>query len=114
MDFRSEDTRRSVTLSAFLLRGLKAAPCDFLRENRSRAGALSKQGFLPCPFIVMNNKRRTQNPSKSLKKPLWGQKDNDIPQVRYFNVNLTLISIHTKRYIVIGEAKGKSCTVTIK
>ena len=46
---------------------------------------------LKLPFTVPNNrslsiirisKQRTQNPSKSLRKPLLGQKDDDIPQVR--------------------------------
>jgi len=46
---------------------------------------------LKLPFTVPNNtsasiirisKHRTQNPSKSLRKPLLGQKDDDIPQVR--------------------------------
>ena len=77
---RYEEKRESFDL--FLLRGLQAERCDFLGENRSGAGALSKRGFLPCPSIIRNSKRRTQNPSKSLKKPLLRQKDDDIPQVR--------------------------------
>ena len=39
MDFRSEGTRRSVNLSAFLQRLLKAEQCGFLGENRSGSGA---------------------------------------------------------------------------
>ena len=31
----------------FLLQSLKAERCDFRGKNRSGAGALSKQGFLP-------------------------------------------------------------------
>ena len=42
MDFRSKGTVRSVNLSRFLLRGLKAERCDFLGENRSGAGAVQK------------------------------------------------------------------------
>lgn len=46
---------------------------------------------LKLPFTVPNNRspsiirisrHRTQNPSKSLRKPLLGQKDDDMPQVR--------------------------------
>ena len=75
-----------MNLSTFLLQSLKAEQCDFLGENHSAenysgAGALSKQGFLPCPSIVTKCKRQTQNPSKSLKKLLLSQKDNDIPHV---------------------------------
>ena len=77
MDFRSDGTRRSVKLSTFLLQSLKAERCDFLGKNRSGAGALSKQGFLP-----RNSKRRTQNPSKSLKELLLRQKDDSISQLR--------------------------------
>ena len=68
-----------MNLSSFLLRSLKAERCDFLGENRSGAGALSKQGFLPYPSLIRNSKRRTQNPSKSLKQLLLRQKDDDIP-----------------------------------
>ena len=70
-----------MNLSTFLLGSLKAERCDFLGENRSGAEALSKQGFLPCPSI-RNSKRRNKSPSKSLKKPLLLQKDDDIPHVR--------------------------------
>ena len=91
MDFRSEGTRRSVNLSTFLLQGLKAEPCDFRGKNRSGAGALSEQGFLPSPCYIGNSKWRTQNASKSLKKPLLRQKDDNISQLREFNVYSTLI-----------------------
>ena len=74
MDFRSEVTRRSVNLSTFLRRSLKAERCDFLEENCSGAGALSKQGYLPCPSITRNSKRRTQTASKSLKKTAFEAK----------------------------------------
>ena len=40
MDFRSEGTRRSVNLSAFLQRVLKAEQCGFLGGNRSGSGAV--------------------------------------------------------------------------
>ena len=70
-----------MNLSTYLLGSLKAERCDFLGENRSGAEALSKQGFLPCPSI-RNSKRRNKSPSKSLKKPLLLQKDDDIPHVR--------------------------------
>ena len=56
MDFQSEGTTRSVNLSNFLLQSLKAERCDFLGEHWSGAGALSKQGFLPCPSILRNSK----------------------------------------------------------
>ena len=82
-------------LSPFCLKSLKAERCDFLGENRSGTGAPSKQGFLPFPSIIRNSKRRTQNPSKSLKKPLLSQKDDDIPHVTLFNIYSTLIHIHT-------------------
>ena len=54
--------------------------------------------FLPCHSIIWNSKWRTKNPSKLLKKPLLRQKDDNIPQVRSFNVYLRLIYIQT-RYI---------------
>ena len=76
-----------MNLSTFSLRSLKAERCDFLGENRSGAGALSKQGFLPCRSIIRNSK----NSSKLLKKPLLRQKDDNIPQLRQFNVYLILI-----------------------
>ena len=44
----------------------------------------------------------------------WGKSDDNMPQVKYFNVYLTLINRHTWRYIVIGETNGKSSTFTIK
>ena len=46
------------------------------------AGTLSKQGFLPCLSIIKNSQRQTQIHSKSLKKPLFRQKDDYTPQVR--------------------------------
>ena len=70
MHFRLEGTRRIVNLLTFMLRSLKAERCDFGGKNRSRAGTLSKQGFLPCPSYIWNSQRRTQIPSRSLKKPL--------------------------------------------
>ena len=82
MDFRSEGTRRSVNFSTFFAAKLESGAMRFLGENRSGTGALSKQGFLPCPSIIRNSQRRTQTPSKSLKKPLLRQKDDYIPQVR--------------------------------
>ena len=86
MDFRSEDTRRSVKFSTFLLWGLKAERCHFPGKKCSGAGALSKQGFLPCFSIIRNSQQRTQTPSKSLKKTLLRQKDDYIPQVRYHDL----------------------------
>ena len=41
-----------MNLLTFLLRSLKAERCDLGGENRSGAGTLSKQGFLPCPSIM--------------------------------------------------------------
>ena len=40
-----------------MLRSLKAERCDFGGKNRSGAGTLSKQGFLPCPSIIWNSQR---------------------------------------------------------
>ena len=77
MDYLSEGSRRSVNLSTFLQRSLKVELCDLGGKNHFGAGALSKQGFLPCPSIIRNSKRRTQNPSKSPKKPLLRQKGNN-------------------------------------
>ena len=82
MDFPSEGTRRSVNLSTFMLQSLKAERCDFLGENCSGDGALSRQGFLPCPSIIRNNNRRTQSPSKSLKQSFLRQADDSLLQVR--------------------------------
>ena len=82
MDFRLEGTTRIVNLLTFMLRSLKGERCDFGGENRSGAGTLSKQGFLPCSSIKWNSQRRTQIHSKSLKKPLLRQKDDYTPQVR--------------------------------
>ena len=62
-----------------------------LEKNRPGARTLSKQGFLPCPSIIRNSQRRTQIHSKSLKKPLLRQMDNYTPQVRQFNIYLSLI-----------------------
>ena len=68
--------------------------CDFLGKNPSGAGALSKQGFLPCPSIIRNSKRRTQTPSKSLKKVLLteakGRRYTTLVTViqRLFNIDL--------------------------
>ena len=74
MVFRSEGTRGSVNLSTFLLQSLKAEQCDFRGKNRSGAGALSKQGLVPCPSVIGNRKRRTQNPLLSLKKTVFEAK----------------------------------------
>ena len=79
MDFRSEGTRRSMNLSTFLMHvKIESGAMQFsggqsLRcfQNKDSSLVLSKD----C-------KRRTQNRSKSLKKPLLRQKDDDIPQLR--------------------------------
>ena len=51
---------------------------------RSGAGPFQNMDFaLVILFLgTVNRQRRTQNPSKSLKKPLLRQKDDYIPQVR--------------------------------
>ena len=77
-----------MNLSTFSLRSLKEERYDFLGENRSGAGALSKKGFLPCRSIIRNIIR---NSSKLLQKPLVRQKDDNIPQLRQFNVYLIFI-----------------------
>ena len=77
-----------MNLSTFSLRSLKEERYDFLGENRSGAGALSKNGFLPCRSIIRNIIR---NSSKLLQKPLVRQKDDNIPQLRQFNVYLIFI-----------------------
>ena len=74
MDFQFEGTSRSVNLLTLLTWSLKAKWCNFLRENCSGTGALSKQGYLPCRSIIRNSKRWTQNPSKSLKNRFWGKR----------------------------------------
>ena len=78
MDFRSEGTRKSVNLSTLFFFLLKVEQCDFLEENRSGAGNLSKQGFLPCSSNIKNRKRRTQNPSKSPQKTAFKDILSDI------------------------------------
>ena len=94
--------------------------CRFLTSSDD----LVKDCFegLKLPFTVPNNrspsiirisKHQTQNPSKSLRKPLLGQKDDDVPQVRQFNDDLILIYRHTLRYMAIGEANVESSTLTI-
>ena len=69
-----EGTSRSVNLLTLLTRSLKAKWCNFLRENCSGAGALSKQEYLPCPSIIRNRKGWTQNPPKSLENRFWGKR----------------------------------------
>ena len=51
------ERRRIVNLLTFMLRSLKAERCDFGGKNRSAAGTLSKQGFLPCPSYTWNSHR---------------------------------------------------------
>ena len=51
MDYLSEGSRRSVNLSTFLL--FESGAMRFWGENDFGAGALSKQGFLPCPSITL-------------------------------------------------------------
>ena len=56
------------------------------RGNLARKGGeatiLWWEEFLDKPGSVLISKRRTQTPSKSLKKPLLRQKEDYIPQVR--------------------------------
>ena len=54
----------------------KSGAMRFSGGNHFGTGGLSKQAY------IRNSKRRTQNPSKSLKKPLFRQKDNNVSQVR--------------------------------
>ena len=91
-----------MNLSTFLLRRLKAEQCDFWGENCSGAGAFSKQGFLPCPSIIRNSKRRTQNPSKSLEKTAFGTKGRRYTTVKVIqrssNIDLyTYLAIYRYR-----------------
>ena len=87
----------------------------FSRGNSLRRWSPLKTRIPPLSvYYYMNSKRRTQNPSKSLKKPLLRQKDDYIPQVRQSRVYLTLLYKHTQRYIAMSEANGKSSTFTIK
>ena len=68
INFRWEGTKEAWILWSF---------CGVMRfsgENCSSAGALSKQGFLTCSSIIRSSKRRTQNPSKSLKKNMFEAK----------------------------------------
>ena len=53
----------------------------FSMGNSLRRWSPFKKGFLHCPSLIRNSKRRTQNPSKSLIKPLLRQMDDYIPQV---------------------------------
>ena len=71
---RFEEKRESFNLFAAKF---ESGAMRFWGENHFGAGALSKQGFLPCPSIIRNSKRRTQNASKSPKKPLLRQKGNN-------------------------------------
>ena len=82
MEFLSEGTRRIVNLSTFLLHGkIESRAMRFSGGKSLRCfQLLSKQGFLGC--LSRDSKRRTQNRSKSLKKPLLRQKYDDIPQLR--------------------------------
>ena len=66
-----------MNLSTFFAVKFESGAMRFSGENCSGAGALSKQGFLPCPPIIRNSKWRTQNPTKSLKKKLLRQKDDN-------------------------------------
>ena len=79
----------------------KHEPFDlFAAKFKSRAMWFSGGKSLWCwsPFktsFLRNSKWRNQNPSKSLKKPLLRQRNNNISQVKYFNVYLTLSYIQT-------------------
>ena len=53
---RYEEKRESFDLFAVKF---ESERCNFLGKYRSRAGAPSKQGFLPCPSIIRNSKWRT-------------------------------------------------------
>ena len=53
---RYEEKRESFNLFAVKF---ESGAMRFCGENRSRAGAPSKQGFLPCPSIIRNSKWRT-------------------------------------------------------
>ena len=88
MDFRSKGTRRSVNLSAFSLRSLKAERCDFLGEI---APALEPFLNKDSSLVVLLLGTLLGGSSKLLKKPLLRQKDDNIPQLRQFNVYLILI-----------------------
>ena len=68
MDFRLEGKRRIVNLLTFMLRSLKVERCDFGGKNCPGAETLSKQGFHPCPSIIKNSQRRTQNSTKITQK----------------------------------------------
>ena len=63
-----------MNLLTFMLRSLKEERSDLGGKNRSGAGTLLKHGFLPCPSYIWNSQRRTQTPSKSLKKTAFGVK----------------------------------------
>ena len=80
-----------MNLSTFLLQSLKAERCDFREKNRSGAGALSKQGFLPCPSYIRNSKRRTLNRSKTA----FEAKGRKYIAGKVINDYLTLIYIRT-------------------
>ena len=82
MDLRLEGTRKNRESFDLNAAKFESGAMRFGGKNRSGAGTLSKQGFLPCPSIIWNSQRRTQIHSKSLKKPLLRQKDDYTLQVR--------------------------------
>ena len=86
-----------MNFSTFLLRSLKAERCDFGGKNRSRAGALSKQGFLPCPSVIRNSQRLTQTHSKSLKKNAFEAKGRLYTTGKVLKIQrLFIIDLYTK------------------
>ena len=66
-----------MNLSTFLLQSLKAERCDAIFWEKIAPAHEAFQN--KDSFLV--GKQRTQNPSKSLKKPLLRQKDDNVPQV---------------------------------
>ena len=64
-----------MNLLTFMLRSLKAEQCDFGGKNRSGAGTLSKQGFLPCPsIIIMEQSTANSNSFKIAQKTAFEAK----------------------------------------
>ena len=77
---------------------IESGEMRFSGGNCSGAGAVQNMDSASVLLLlgaVNGELKILQNPSKSLKKPLLRQKDDNLPQVRKFSVKLTLIFIHT-------------------
>ena len=72
-----------MNLSTFLLRSLKVSDTIFLGKIAPALEPFKTRiPLLSFYYLIETPKRLTQNPSKSLKRPLLRQKDDYIAQVR--------------------------------